>query len=155
VAVSTLHRDGGEGGVDLAEKVVAAVEAETGGLQPVYDPSEDVESKIRAVATEVYGADGVEFTSGARSDLEDVRDLGLDDVPVCISKTPGSLSDDPGKRGVPEDWELTVRELYPSAGAGFVVALTGDVLTMPGLPSEPAAADITVDDEDGSVDGLF
>ena len=155
VAVSTLHRDGGEGGVDLAEKLVAAVEENTGDLQPVYDPSEDVESKIRAVATDVYGADGVTFTSGARSDLEAIRDLGLDDVPVCISKTPGSLSDDPGKRGVPSGWELTVRELYPSAGAGFVVALTGNVLTMPGLPSEPAAADITVDDEDGSVDGLF
>jgi len=155
VAVSTLHRDGGEGGRHLAERVVAAADADTGDLRPVYEPSESVESKIRAVATEVYGADGVEFTSGARSDLATIRDLGLDDVPVCISKTPSSLSDDPSERGVPEDWELTVRELYPSAGAGFVVALTGDVLTMPGLPSEPAAADITVDEDDGSVDGLF
>ena len=96
----------------------------------------------------------MEFTSGARDDIERIESQSLDDLPVCISKTPSSLSDDPSKTGVPEDWTLTVTELSPSAGAGFVVVLTGDVLTMPGLPADPAAAHIDID-EDGSVNGLF
>jgi formate--tetrahydrofolate ligase len=152
-AVSTVYRDGGEGGVDLARLVRSAAD-EGSKLQPVYEPSMPVDQKVRAVATQVYGADGVEFTPQARSDIERLESLGLTDLPVCISKTPSSLSDDPEKKGVPHGWELTVRELYPSAGAGFVVALTGDVLTMPGLPAEPAATDIEVD-ENGDVHGLF
>ncbi|MFB6072850.1 MAG: formate--tetrahydrofolate ligase [Halobacterium sp.] len=153
-ATSTVFAEGGGGGVELARAVRAAVETNGDDLRPVYDPEDDIESKIRAVATQVYGAGGVEFTPQARDDLERVAALGMDDVPVCISKTPSSLSDDPDRVGVPHGWELTVRELYPSAGAGFVVALTGDVLTMPGLPADPAAADIEVDDE-GAVSGLF
>jgi formate--tetrahydrofolate ligase len=153
-AVSTLHRDGGEGGIDLARLVRDAADSREGDLDRVYEPDQPLEEKIRAVATQVYGADGVEFTANAEDDLGRIRRLGLDDLPVCISKTPSSLSDDPTKKGVPEGWTLTVRELYPSAGAGFVVALTGDVLTMPGLPSEPAAEEIEVDD-DGTVHGLF
>ena len=152
--VSLLHREGGEGGVELAEMVTAAVEESDGQTSPSYDLDDSLEAKIRSVATQVYGADGVEFTSGAQSDLEDMRALGLDDVPVCISKTPASLSDDAEKLGVPEDWTLTVRELTPSAGAGFVVALSGDVLTMPGLPADPAGTDVEVED-DGTVHGLF
>ena len=153
-AVSTVHRDGGAGGIDLAERVTAAVESSDGKLQRSYDLSDPLEAKIRAVATQVYGADGVEFTPGAREDIEHLESIGLDDVPVCLSKTPASLTDDPDEVGVPFGWELTVRELYPSAGAGFVVALTGDVLTMPGLPADPAATEIEIDD-DGTVHGLF
>ena len=153
-AVSTVHRDGGEGGLELAAHVREAAESGTADLEYSYDLSVGLEEKIRAVATQVYGADDVEFTPEARADIENLTETGLDDVPVCLSKTPGSLSDDPDEAGVPFGWELTVRELYPSAGAGFVVALTGDVLTMPGLPAEPAATDIEVDD-DGTVSGLF
>jgi formate--tetrahydrofolate ligase len=153
-AVSTVHRDGGEGGVDVARHVRAAVEGGTANLQRAYDLDDPLAEKVRAVATQVYGADDVEFTPQARKDIERIESLGMDDVPVCISKTPSSLSDDPSKVGVPHGWDLTVRELYPSRGAGFVVALTGDVLTMPGLPADPAAAHIDVDD-DGDVHGLF
>ena len=152
-AVSTVHRDGGAGGLELAERVRNAVESGAASLRPSYDLSMPIEEKIHAVATQVYGADDVEFTPQARTDIEKLTDLGLDDLPVCLSKTPASLSDDPDEAGVPFGWELTVREMYPSAGAGFVVALTGDVLTMPGLPEDPAATDIEVDG-DGNVRGL-
>ena len=154
VAVSTVHRDGGEGGIELAELVRDAAESRGADIQRSYDLSDPIDAKVRAVATQVYGADGVEFTPQAREDIDRLESLGLDEVPVCISKTPASLSDDPEKAGVPFGWELTVRELYPSAGAGFVVALTGDVLTMPGLPAEPAARDVEVD-ANGDVHGLF
>ncbi len=153
-AVSTVHPDGGEGGLELATHVREAAESDAASLQHSYDLSMGIDEKIRAVATQVYGADGVEFTPQARSDIEKLTDLGFDDLPVCLSKTPKSLSDDPDEAGVPFGWELTVRELYPSAGAGFIVALTGDVLTMPGLPADPAAKDIQTDD-DGTVRGLF
>ncbi|WP_435365240.1 formate--tetrahydrofolate ligase [Haloarchaeobius sp. DYHT-AS-18] len=153
-AVSTVYQNGGEGGLDLARLVKTAADSGEADLQPTYPLDAPLDEKIRAVATQVYGADGVEFTPAARSDLEHIESLGLDDLPVCISKTPASLSDDAGRVGVPHGWNLTVRELYPSAGAGFVVALTGNVLTMPGLPADPAATDIAVDD-DGTVSGLF
>jgi formate--tetrahydrofolate ligase len=153
-AASTVYRDGGEGGLELAELVRDATASETAAIDRSYDLSDPIDEKIRAVATQVYGADGVEFTPDAREDIERIDALGFDELPVCLSKTAASLSDDPTRAGVPHGWELTVRELYPSAGAGFVVALTGDVLTMPGLPADPAAKDIEVDD-DGTVHGLF
>jgi formate--tetrahydrofolate ligase len=153
-AVSTVHADGGEGGTDLAWRVKEQIETGGSALQRTYDVGASLPAKVETVATQVYGATDVEFTSQAREDIARIESLGLDDTPVCISKTPSSLSDDPEKVGVPEDWTLTVRELYPSAGAGFVVALTGNVLTMPGLPADPAAANIDVD-ADGSVHGLF
>jgi len=115
---------------------------------------DSIREKIETVATEVYGADGVNYTSGAEDDIERMQELGFSDVPICLSKTFHSLSDDASKKGAPNGWELEVRELYPSAGAGFLVALTGDVLTMPGLPSDPAAADMDID-EDGNISGLF
>lgn len=154
VAESTVYRDGGDGGLKLAELVRDAVASDSGPIRRSYDRSASIEQKIRAVATQIYGADGVEFTPQARSDIDRIEARGFDDSPVCLSKTPASLSDDPTEVGVPHGWELTVRELYPSAGAGFIVALTGDVLTMPGLPGEPAAKDIDID-SDGTVDGLF
>jgi formate--tetrahydrofolate ligase len=153
-AVSTVYRDGGEGGLELARLVREAVASGEASLRRVYDLDAPLDRKVRAIATQVYGADGVEFTPDARADLAGIESLGLDGLPVCLSKTPASLSDDPDRVGVPHGWDLTVRELYPCAGAGFVVALTGDVLTMPGLPARPGAQDVDVDD-DGNVHGLF
>jgi formate--tetrahydrofolate ligase len=153
VAESNVFLDGGAGGADLAEALVEATE-EDSDFSPLYELDASLKEKIETVATEVYGADGVDYTGDAEDDIERLESLGFGDVPVCMSKTFHSLSDDASLKGVPEGWTLEVRELYPSAGAGFVVALTGDVLTMPGLPAEPAAAGMDVD-ADGSVTGLF
>jgi len=152
-AESNVFSDGGEGGVDLAENLVEAAE-EDSDFEYLYDAEDSLKEKIETIATEIYGADGVNYVDGAEDDIERMEELGLDDVPVCMSKTFHSLSDDASKKGVPEDWELDVREVYPSAGAGFVVALTGDVLTLPGLPNEPAAAGMDIDAE-GTISGLF
>jgi formate--tetrahydrofolate ligase len=154
-AESTVFADGGEGGVDLANHVIDAVESDDESeFAPLYDDEDSIKEKIRTVATEVYGADGVKYTGGAEDDIERMEELGFGEFPVCLSKTFHSLSDDSSKKGVPTGWELEVREIYPSAGAGFLVALTGDVLTMPGLPKEPAAADMDIDDH-GNISGLF
>lgn len=152
VARSTAHRDGGAGATDLAELV--RERAGTGSFEPLYDVDAPVREKIETVAREVYGAAGVEYVDGADDDVERVERWGYGDLPVCVSKTPYSLSDDAARTGVPEGWTLTVREVTPSAGAGFLVAKTADVMTMPGLPAEPAAEDIDVD-ADGDVTGLF
>ncbi|RLM70571.1 formate--tetrahydrofolate ligase [Halorubrum sp. Atlit-8R] len=151
-ARSTAHRDGGAGATDLAELV--RDRAGTGSFEPLYDADAPIREKIATVAREVYGAAGVEYVDGAADDVERVERWGYADLPVCLSKTPYSLSDDPTRTGVPEGWTLTVREVTTSAGAGFVVAKTADVMTMPGLPAEPAAEDIDVD-ADGDVSGLF
>jgi Formyltetrahydrofolate synthetase len=132
---------------------VDAVESES-DFSPLYDLDASIKEKIETVATEVYGADDVQYQSGAEDDIERMSDLGFDDIPVCMSKTFHSLSDDASLKGVPEDWTLEIGEVYPSAGAGFLVVLTGDVLTLPGLPERPAAADMDVDG-DGNVSGLF
>ena len=152
-AESNVFSDGGEGGIDLAEKLEAAAAADS-TFEPLYDLDDSIQEKIGTVATEIYGADGVKYHGDAEDDIERMEELGFDDVPVCMSKTFHSLSDDPELKGAPEDWTLEVKEVYPSAGAGFLVALTGDVLTLPGLPAEPAAANMDVDD-DGTVHGLF
>ena len=152
-AVSTVFEDGGAGGADLASHLVEAAD-EDSSFSPLYDLDASLEEKIETVATRIYGADGVDYVGSAREDIERLESLGLADVPVCLSKTFHSLSDDPSLKGVPEGWRLEVRELYPSAGAGFVVALTGDVLTLPGLSAAPAAAGMDVD-ADGNVTGLF
>ncbi|AGB37231.1 formate--tetrahydrofolate ligase [Natronococcus occultus] len=152
-AESTVFSDGGEGGVDLAEKLVDAAETES-SFEPLYDLEMSIKEKIEVVATEIYGADGVEYHSDAETDIERLTEHGFDDVPICMSKTFHSLSDDASRKGVPEDWTLEVNEIYPSAGAGFLVVLTADVLTLPGLPEEPAAANMELQ-SDGSIDGLF
>ncbi|MFB6092726.1 MAG: formate--tetrahydrofolate ligase [Haloquadratum sp.] len=155
IAESNVFAEGSEGGVDLAEHVVDAVEAgDESDFEHLYPDDASLKEKIETVATEIYGADGVTYTGSAEADIERMEELGFDEMPVCLSKTFHSLSDDPAKKGAPDDWELEVRELYPSAGAGFVVALTGDVLTMPGLPADPAAADMDID-ADGNISGLF
>ncbi|WP_255190566.1 formate--tetrahydrofolate ligase [Natronobeatus ordinarius] len=152
-AESTVFEDGGEGGLELAERLVEAAESAS-TFEPLYELEAPIDEKIETVATEIYGADGVEFHGDARDDIERLTGLGFDDVPICMSKTFHSLSDDASQKGVPEDWTLEVKEIYPSAGAGFLVVLTADVLTLPGLPSEPAAAGMDLHD-DGSVSGLF
>jgi len=152
-AESNVFGDGGEGGIDLAEKLATAAEADS-QFEHLYDDDVPIKEKIETVATEIYGADGVEYHGTAEDDIERMADLGFDDVPVCMSKTFHSLSDDPSLKGAPDDWTLEVKEVYPSAGAGFLVALTGDVLTLPGLPAEPAAADMDID-PDGTISGLF
>ncbi|SDX93384.1 formate--tetrahydrofolate ligase [Halobellus clavatus] len=155
IAESNVFAEGSEGGVDLANHVTDAVEEnDPEDFEHLYPDDAPIKEKIETVATEIYGADGVNFTGDAEDDIERLEDLGFDDVPVCLSKTFHSLSDDPSKKGAPEGWELEVRELYPSAGAGFIVALTGDVLDMPGLPAEPAAAGMDID-ADGNISGLF
>jgi formate--tetrahydrofolate ligase len=152
-AESTVFSDGGEGGVDLAENLVEAAESDS-TFEPLYDVEAPIKEKIETVATEIYGADGVEYHSDAESDIERLTRLGFDDVPICMSKTFHSLSDDASLKGAPEDWTLEINELYPSAGAGFLVVLTADVLTLPGLPADPAAAGMDID-PDGTVSGLF
>jgi len=154
-AESTVFENGSEGGEDLAERVVSEVEAGGGeDYAPLYEVDAPITDKIETIATEIYGADGVKFTGGALDDIEQMEDLGFGDVPVCLSKTFHSLSDDASRKGAPSGWELEISEVYPSAGAGFLVALTADALTMPGLPADPAAADMDIDD-DGNISGLF
>ena len=153
VAESNVFSDGGAGGVDLAEELVDAAETDS-EFEPLYDIDQPIKKKIETVATEIYGADDVEYHGDAEDDIDRMDDLGFDDMPVCMSKTFHSLSDDPSRKGAPEGWTLEVTEVYPSTGAGFLVVLTGDVLTLPGLPSEPAAANMDID-EDGTISGLF
>jgi formate--tetrahydrofolate ligase len=154
-AVSEVFGRGSEGGVDLANQVVDAVEAgDESDFEFLYDLDVSIAAKIETVATEIYGAEGVKFTGDALDDIDRMAELGFDDVPVVMSKTFHSFSDDASKKGAPSGWELEISEVYPSAGAGFLVALTADALTMPGLPARPAAADMDVD-EDGNITGLF
>lgn len=152
-AESNVFADGGPGGVDLADYVIEAADT-TASFTPLYDPGDSIKAKIETVATEIYGADGVNYVGSAEDDIDRLTDLGLDDLPVCMSKTFHSLSDDSTRKGVPTGWSLEVREIYPSAGAGFLVVLTGDVLTLPGLPARPAAAGMDID-ETGRITGLF
>jgi formate--tetrahydrofolate ligase len=155
VAESEVFEKGSEGGEDLGEHVVDAVaESDEDEFEYLYDLDVPITEKIETIATDIYGADGVKFTGGALDDIERMEDLGFGDVPVCMSKTFHSLSDDAEKKGAPTGWELEISEVYPSAGAGFLVALTADALTMPGLPARPAAADMDID-EDGNISGLF
>jgi formate--tetrahydrofolate ligase len=153
-AVSDVFGNGGAGGEVLARKVLSAVE--TGPTTPkyLYGLDETPLEKITAIARRMYGAQGVELDAKARTDLERVKQLGLEKLPVCIAKTQNSLSDDPHKIGRPTNFDLTVREVRVSAGAGFLVAIAGSILTMPGLPRTPAAFEIDVD-EHGNVQGLF
>jgi len=155
VAESEVFEDGSEGGEALGEHVIDAVEeSDEDEFEYLYDEAAPIKEKIETVATDIYGADGVKFTGSALDDIDRMADLGFGDVPVCMSKTFHSFSDDASKKGAPEGWELEISEVYPSAGAGFIVALTADALTMPGLPARPAAADMDID-EDGNITGLF
>ena len=153
VALSQVWAKGGAGGESLAKEVIRLCE-EPSKLAFAYEDSAPLASKIEAVATRIYHADGVDFTSGAKKEIEQLENLGFGSMPVCLAKTQYSFSDDPSKLGAPRDFRITVREVKVSAGAGFIVALTGDVMTMPGLGANPAAFRIDVD-ETGKVSGLF
>ena len=153
VALSEVWEKGGEGGIDLAEKVVQAAEKESSFVY-IYQPSMTPKEKIETIARVVYGADGVKYTDQAEKDLAQIHDLGKDDLLICMAKTQYSLSDNPALLGRPSGFSVTVREVRLSAGAGFLVAITGSVMTMPGLPKKPAALSIDID-EKGRISGLF
>ena len=153
VALSEVWAKGGEGGLELAQKVDEAFRKKN-DFRFIYDTEASVPQKIEAVAREIYGADGVDFTAAAKKNLQEIEELGFDKMPVCMAKTQYSLSDDAAKLGRPTGFRITVRELKISAGAGFIVALTGNILTMPGLPKHPAAENMDID-ADGKITGLF
>ena len=153
VSLSEVWAKGGEGGEALAEKVEAALQKKA-DFRYIYDEKETIPEKIGKIAREIYGAAGVDFTKEAQRELEELEALGFDKMPVCMAKTQYSLSDDAALLGRPEGFRITVRELRLAAGAGFVVALTGSILTMPGLPKHPAAMDMDIT-EDGRITGLF
>ena len=153
-AISKVWENGGEGGVELAQKVLETLEEKESHFQVLYGDELSLKEKIHAVATEIYGADGVSYAPAAEKQLRKLEELGFGELPVCMAKTQYSLSDDPALLGRPSGFQLNVREAYVSAGAGFVVVLTGAVMTMPGLPKEPAAYRIDVDDK-GKITGLF
>ena len=153
-AISEVWEKGGQGGVELAKKVLDVLENKESNFKPLYEDELSLKDKISKVATEIYGAKDVSYSPAAERELKRITDLGMGNFPVCMAKTQYSLSDDPTKLGRPEGFTLNVREVYASAGAGFVVAVTGSIMTMPGLPKQPAANNIDVTD-DGVITGLF
>ncbi len=154
VSLAEVFAKGGEGGMDLAEKVCAVIDECKADFAPLYDEKLSIKEKLNTIAKEIYRADGVIFTAAAEKAIKEIESLGQDKLPVCVAKTQYSLSDDATKLGKPESFVMTVREVKLSAGAGFIVCLTGDIMTMPGLPKVPAAYKIDVD-SDGKIDGLF
>lgn len=154
VSLTEVFARGGEGGKELAEKVVKTIETQEAHFKPIYDEKLSIKEKLNVLAKEIYRAGDVVFTSNAEKAISEIEKLGKDKLPICVAKTQYSLSDDPQKLGSPKGFTLTVRDVRLSAGAGFIVALTGDIMTMPGLPKQPAAYKIDVDD-DGNVSGLF
>lgn len=154
VSLTEVFAHGGEGGKELAEKVVKTIETKEAHFKPIYDEKLSIKEKLNVLAKEIYRAGDVVFTSNAEKAISEIEKLGKDKLPICVAKTQYSLSDDPQKLGSPKGFTLTVRDVRLSAGAGFIVALTGDIMTMPGLPKQPAAYKIDVDD-DGNVSGLF
>lgn len=153
VCLSDVHANGGEGAVSLAKQVLELCEAEN-NCKFVYEITDSIDKKIESVAKKVYRADSVSFTANAKKQLKQIEELGFSGLPVCIAKTQYSFSDDAAKTGAPEGFDITVRNLKICAGAGFVVALTGDIMTMPGLPKVPAAENIDIDSF-GTISGLF
>ncbi len=153
-ALSRVWEKGGEGGIELAEKVLDVLEQKESHFKVLYEDSLPLKDKIETVAREIYGADGVTYSNAAARELKRITDLGMGDFPVCMAKTQYSLSDDQNKLGRPEHFTVNVREVYVNAGAGFVVAVTGAIMTMPGLPKKPAANNIDVD-SNGVITGLF
>lgn len=153
VALSDVWAGGGAGGRELAEEVIRLCEGES-TMRFVYDTEASIQDKIEAIASKVYGADGVDYTPKAIREIRNLESIGLGNLPVCMAKNQYSLTDDPKKLGRPEGFRITIRDIAASAGAGFLVALTGDIMKMPGLPKAPSAEKIDVD-EDGVISGLF
>ena len=152
ISLSEVWAKGGEGAIDLANKVILETEKEN-NFHFLYDVNDTIKNKIKAIATKVYGAVEVEYSQEAKNQIVRMKRLGLDKLPICMAKTQYSLSDNPKLLGRPSNFNITIREIKPSAGAGFLVALTGDIMTMPGLPKEPAGSKMDV--VDGKVVGLF
>lgn len=153
VVISDVWAKGGQGGLDLAEKVIELVE-QPNNFQFVYDDEDDIETKLTKIVTKVYGGKGVVLTPAAKRELKELTDLGFDKLPICMAKTQYSFSDDASQLGAPKDFLVTISKLKVSAGAGFIVALTGAIMTMPGLPKVPASEKIDID-EHGNITGLF
>ena len=154
VAFSEVFAKGGEGGVELANKLVDIVDREKSEFKPLYSLEQPVKEKIETIAKEIYGARNVVYSPAADKSIKQIEELGMDKLPICMAKTQYSLSDNPKLLGRPENFEVTVREIRLSAGAGFIIALTGEIMTMPGLPKIPAAEKINID-ESGIITGLF
>ncbi|MDY4921351.1 MAG: formate--tetrahydrofolate ligase [Phascolarctobacterium sp.] len=154
VALSDVFAKGGEGGIELAEEVVALAESGKAAFHPIYELEMSLKAKIETIAKEIYGADGVNYTKEADKALKEFEDMGYGSLPICMAKTQYSFSDDPALLGRPSGFEITIKNCRIAAGAGFVVVLTGDIMTMPGLPKVPAAEKIDVSDE-GVISGLF
>jgi len=154
VAFSDVFSKGSEGGIELAQKLVKLTETQKSNFKPLYDVNLSIREKIEVIAKEIYGADGVNILPSAEKAIKKIEDLKMDKLPICIAKTQYSLSDDPSLLGRPEGFVITVREIKLSSGAGFIVAITGDIMTMPGLPKIPAAEKIDIS-EDGVITGLF
>ena len=153
-ALSEVWEKGGEGGIELANMVLNTLENKKSNFHVIYEDELSIKQKIETIAREIYGADGVNYSSAAENQIKKLTELSYNNLPICMAKTQYSLSDDPTKLGRPEGFTITVREVYVSAGAGFIVVLTGSVMTMPGLPKQPAAYSIDVNDE-GRITGLF
>jgi formate--tetrahydrofolate ligase len=153
-ALSEVWAKGGEGGEAVAREILAVLDQKKAAFKPLYDVARPIKEKIETIAREIYGAAGVDYTAAAEKNIAQCEAMGLGATPVCIAKTQYSFSDDPAKLGRPTGYRLTIRDAYPSAGAGFVVALAGDIMTMPGLPKVPAAESIRVL-PDGTIEGLF
>lgn len=154
VAFSQVFSKGGEGGVELAEKLVNILDTTTSKFKPLYDLELSIKEKVETIAREIYGAKGVVYNSAAEKAIKKIEEMGMDKLPICMAKTQYSLSDNPNLLGRPEGFEVTVREVRLSAGAGFIVVITGEIMTMPGLPKVPAAEKIDID-EKGVITGLF
>ncbi|MBM7663243.1 formate--tetrahydrofolate ligase [Bacillus mesophilus] len=154
VSLTEVWEKGGEGGLDLGNEVMAAIKEDQNNFTYLYESNESIEQKVTTIAKKVYGAGHVEFATTAKLQLRQFGQAGWGDLPICMAKTQYSLSDDPTKFGRPQNFTITIRELKASIGAGFIIALTGDVMTMPGLPKQPAALNMNVDEE-GNVVGLF
>ena len=154
VALSEVWAKGGEGGEELAREVVRLCEEEKGSFTFAYDADMTIEQKIDAIVRRIYGGDGASIAPAAKKQIARLTELGFGNMPICMAKTQYSFSDDQTKLGAPTGFTVTVRSVKVSAGAGFIVALTGDIMTMPGLPKVPAAERIDVD-ENGMISGLF
>src|SRR5690554_5993840 len=153
-AVSRVVVEGGAGGEDFAKTVLEVLETEKADFRPIYDWKLPIKEKLETLAREIYGADGVVYTQKAERSIRDLTRLGYGELPVCVAKTQHSISDDPKLKGAPKGWTLTISDVRPSLGAGFLVCLAGDIMTMPGLPPRPAAENVDID-ADGNITGLF
>ena len=154
VSLTEVWEKGAKGGIDLAEKVVSTIENNSSDFKVLYDVNLSIQEKVEKIAKEIYGADGVDFTGPAKKQISEIEKLGLDKLPICVAKTQNSLSDNQSLLGRPSNFNITVKEVKVSNGAGFIVVLTGTIMTMPGLPKIPAANKIDIH-EDGTIEGLF